>query len=305
LIVLTISIAGCGRPNAVSKSDDTTENQAILTKLRGYIECLRDHSSQVFKVADLYAKHNDGKPPNAGQRVPLFATSDPAPCLEAISDSRALEPILPELVTAGDDFAKTVKTVFELTTRGHRAFDRTNPGSYNPAQGIALHPQLLAAFAAFDTAQARLFDEVHRLNRSVHSAQLARREEREGRTLPVLADNLRFQAEGLVRFAATRWDHLDGLDLEAFHVQLEAFDYLLEEVHSAVTADPKEGGDFNWILKLARQYQTAGRQMLQRARTKVAFSETEKLMIAADNERSVIGSPAAMLETYNELVTWQ
>jgi Protein of unknown function (DUF3829) len=305
VLVLVVSIIGCDPKKIPSKkSDDSSENQAILEKLQGYVGCLRDNSSNVFEVADLYTRRFDGKPPAEGASVPLFPTSDPRSCLEAIADVRTLPPDLPDLVAAGDAFGKAVKAVFDLTTEGHRHFDRSAPASFNPARGIALHPRLVTAFADFDAAQGRLFDEVTRLNRRIHADQLLHREQRDGRTLEVTSDNLLYQAEGLARFAATRWDQLDKIDVSAFSEQLEAYDYTIEEMAGRIRADVKGAENYKSQLNQARAYQTVIKQLFKRSHDNIGFTEAEKIMIAADNEKAVVGTPAAALAAYNALVSW-
>lgn len=305
LHVLAIALLGCGqgkRPPAAS-SADTVENQAILTKLHGYIDCLGDHSSRVFRVADVYRERVGGNPPTAETNVRLQASADPKECLEAISAAQALPPRLPELDAAGVAYGKAVADVFALTAAGHGYYDRGSE-TYDLAKGLALHPELVAAFDAFDEAQGTLFDQVYLLNRTVHIDQLARREKKDGRKLVTISDAVMVEAEGLVRFAATPWDQLDQLDLPALTLQLGGLENVLEKM-TAYALDHEEETDafegFQTLVAHANAYVIAAKQLVHRARGNVAYTDADKIMIGANNEAGVPGTPAAMVKTYNRL----
>jgi hypothetical protein len=304
--VLAIMLFDCGqgtRPPG-PRSADSSEDQIILNKLQSYMSCL-DQSARVFEIADLYRAHLGDKAAARETGVSVQMFSDPKPCLKGIVDANKLEPHLPELEAAGEAYAKAIDAVFTLTTAGHNYFDRSSE-NFDPAKGSALQPELLGAFGAFDAAQGALFDQVYRLNRKAHQDQLALREKKDGRTLPIIADDMMFHAEDLVRFAAIPWDHLDKLDLAAFTTSLEAFETSVDEMVSYSAANPKKSDALfkdPWTFKQeVKGYLIAAEQLLSRARDHLAYTDAEKIMIAANNERSVIGTPAAMIDAYNRVV---
>jgi hypothetical protein len=308
-LVLAITVAGCSRAPKRPPgpgSADTDENQAMLGKLAGYIECLNDHAARTFQIADSYATRLGGKPPTVDSRVLLQVAPDPTRCLRAIDAAQKLPPALPELEADAARFAAAIKAVFELTTRGHAYFDRDNHATYDPAKGVALHPEIVAAFAAFDAAQGALFDAVSQLNHKVHVDQQARLEKRDGRVVISIAERMMIEAEDLVRYAATPWNRVDKLDADALFAQLDLYENLIEELASSSLAHPEDadriGGRIPALLDLARGYLVVGRQLAQRAKDHAAFTEAEQAMIAAGNEAAVTGAPAAMARAYNRLV---
>ncbi len=306
LLVLAILTCGCRQAGKVpgAGSNDSVENQNILTKLQGYMLCL-DHSARVFQVADVYTKRFAEAPPTPELDVPLQTTGDPEKCIDALKEAKPQPPSLPALEAAGEAYGKALNAVFLLTTTGHDYYDRASR-TYAPAKGVALHGKLLAAFHEFDVAQGALFDEVYRLNRSVHQDQLARREHKNGRTFAVIADDMMLRAEDLVRFAATPWDHLDKLDVVAFTTSLGRFESAIEEMSAYGLANTTEAEGvmkgFRQVTSTAQDYLTTAKQLLIRARDHVAYTDAEKIMLAASNERSVVGTPAAMILAYNNLV---
>jgi len=303
--VLAIALLGCGQgTRPPGPANDSVENQAILAKLDHYIGCLQDHSSSVFQIADAYTTRVAGTPPTAETRVVLLASREPRECVEAIATARALSPSIPELDAAGEAFGAALGSVFALTTEGAGYYARGSK-TYDPAKGAALHPRLVAAFDAFDRAQGALFDQVYRLNRTVHLDQLDRREKKSGRKLVIVSESMLIDAEALVRFAAAPWDQLDKLDLQALVTEIGA----LEEAIGEMTAYAIEHEDetlafdqYRLLMDRAKEYVIAARQLAERARANVAYSDAEKIMIRAGNEAGVIGTPGAMSKAYNRLV---
>lgn len=303
LFVLIISLASCRKWKRAEKYVEPDENQAILLKLEGYVACLRDHSKHVFDIADFYFASLSEKVPTSESEVRLSATSSPKDCIDAIVAARELAPALPQLVKAGDAFARSLESLHTLTTAGAKSFDRSKPETYAPEQGRALHPELVTAFSAFDAAQGQLFDEVSRLNRQVHAAQLATpAPPAKGKPseLDVLWNRMLYEAEGLAHLAASPQLRAE---LPRFIQQLQSYERAFAATITYVTSIGKEN-DHAETLGNARELVTDGKQLLHRTRDNLAYTEAEKIMIAANNEKDVVGSPAAVLASYNRLVDW-
>ncbi len=306
VLVLAVALAGCRQPPRPPGrgSADSDENQAMLDKLQGYLECLRDHSQPVFRIADRFRRLQGELPASADSRAVIEPSPDPQKCLKALQDARKQRPALPALDAAADRFGAALQRVFTLTTAAHGG-GVPDAGARDRARGDALPPELAPAFAEFDTAQAALFDQVSQLNHEIHLDQVARLEQRDGRTLAVRIELMMLRAEELVRFAATPWDHLDRLDLAVFGAALDRADNAVEDTASFATAHPKEADDvarFGSFIEDARSYVIAGRQLARRARDRVAYSDAEKIMAGAGNEAAIVGSPAALARAYNAIV---
>ena len=108
-----------------------------------------------------------------------------------------------------------------------------------------------------------------RLNRAVHVDQVARREQRDGRTLAIRYEHVMLAAEDLVRFAATPWNHLERLDLAAFTALLDALDRDVVDMVAQAVAHPEtvaSVGGYWGYLQHARDYLVSGEQLATRAR---------------------------------------
>jgi len=277
LIVVACAGLGCrkwtpdleGRVNA-------TEAQRTLTKLSTYIECL-DHSHDVFVAADRFRELH---------AVQQIAGTDS--CLDAVEKVTNVEPRLPEIEAAGLRFATALRDLGSLTAH----------------DGERDRGKLEAAFAAFDRAQGELFDKVFLLNRKLHRAELAEREKREGRSQAVLSQRVVLEAEELVELAAIRWNELDKLDVTELGKRVEAFDVVVKELafYASTVTDPDKQKHLEDILDGARACSRAAKLLMRRARDHIAYSDAEQLLIEADKEAEITGTPAAVIEAYNTLV---
>lgn len=301
LIIVAAALSACDTPKKrpAAAPPDTAENQALMRKLQGYLECHADHSEHVFRIADNYRKQFEHTPPTATSAVALTALKHPLDCLAAIQDAKQLPPAMPALETAGNAYARALFEIYRLTS------------SYDANQAAALHPRLLEAFTEFDTAQAALFDQLYELNRGVHLAQHARRLQKEGRTLEVVAEAALLAGELVARYASAPSHGLDRLDTQKLAASVAELEVMLEEiaVHDAFVAPEGKEPDlvkafegYTTLLERGRTLATAARQLVQRAHNRVAYSASEQLMIDAGNEAEVVGTPASVAHAYNRFV---
>jgi hypothetical protein len=310
-LVVIIALSGCssrggegGKRALGSEIGDIPENQDRLFKLQGYISCVNEHSARVFQIADRYLARVEGAPAGITSDVVVFPAKDPKVCLEAIEAAKRITPPLPELEAAGDAFAEALTAVFAVTTEGHR-YSARGSEDYAPSKLAALHPKVVEAFRKFDDAQGLLFDHVYRLNHEVHADQLARREARDGRKLPIITGSLMLHAEDLVRHAALPWERIDRLDVTAIAARLRDFEDTLEELTEYARINPQELDPSKNVWKLTTQaeaFAAALKQLVNRVRESLAYTESERVLLTSDGEHSVPGTPAAVIESYNRLV---
>lgn len=269
-------------------SDATLANeQAMLTKLHGYLDCLNDESSYVFSAADAYREQVRNHAPTP---IQISVPPDPAMCLDAIAAAAKLEPHVPDLETAAAAFARDLSSVYELSS--------SSRDYYEPADAAALS----AAYDAFDASQAVLFDRVFKLNRQYHLAQIARRAKTETIALPQLAERVELEAEALVECAAT--GSRASLEGCGFETHLATFAGALEDYKIYAKTHADEVGDGVGVASFVEDaggLLVAAREMARRLQTNVAYSPTETLMIESGDEAKVVGSPAAVIEAYNRI----
>lgn len=302
--VTAITLAACATKAPAPITKDSAENQATLRKLAGFIACL-DDAQHNFDVADRYREQYAAHAPGAEDETPVQPASDPAACTGAMLLALQLDPRLPELDAAGRAYLAAETETYALSVAMHDAFDRASR-RYHPGTGTALHTNMLAAFDHFDAAQAALFDQVFALNHKVHVDQLARRAKEEGRTLPVMLEEMVLRAETLIPYASVSSNRLDAVDVDAMTKSIVSLESSLDEVSAYAELHQKDAREvvpeLTPILQRVKDYVFAARQLAARARDHVAFTDSEKLLIATHNEATVPGTPAAMIDAYDHLL---
>lgn len=276
-LVLAITLVACTPAKKPPPPvDDSPENQAFLAKIQGYTKCLDEFSTNVFKLADVYAQTH----------VVLSGLEDPKKCISGLADAKKLEPHDAALESKAEAFGMALAQVYALTK------DKKDD------------PKLAGAFADFDAAHTAFFDELYKRNRAVFADQIARKEKKDGRTATVIADTVVLDAQDIVRLGAVKWDHLDAIDRQTFDTSVVGLDATLDELTAYARTHPADKNTkTTWILiDNARAFAITARQLAIRTRDRVAYSDAEKIMIAANNEASVIGTPAAMIDAYNRLL---
>lgn len=295
-LALALALAGCGKGSRPRPSWEGSPAQVHLGKLADVRTCLETHSARVFAIAGLYRARYATTPPAPGSQVVINAPAAIDECIEGLERAVAATPALPAVDAAARVFGAALTRVDHVTRMVHDA----------PAEGPAQHAELLAAFAAFDTAQRALFDEALQANHVLGRAQLVERAAKDGRTLPLLVDEVAFAAEGVVRFATVAPAQLGELDVPAFTAALLELEVAIDEMVTAASADedaPRRVNGYHQIEDHAEALVIAGRELAARARARVAFTPEEQLRLAAGNEAGVVGTPAAMAEAYNQLLS--
>jgi hypothetical protein len=302
--VAVITIAACARrPKRPPAAQDSEENQAVLHKLEGYAKCL-ELASPVFELADVYTRRFASAPPTETTDDPVEASPDPGECLDGLVKSAELAPHDAVLEHTANNYAAALATVHALTSAEHDAFD---PGSkhHAPAHGVELHPKLVAALHDFDAAANALYDQVYALNRKAHEDQYKRRLAFDGRTFTMMNEDMMLRAEDFVRRAAVVSDRLDALPVDDLAERAAALETVAQVVREYADAHRKDADELikpYWPMSDAiDKYLVAVRQLVSRARAHVPYTEGERIMIAAGNEKAVPGTPAALVEAYNRL----
>lgn len=304
-LLLALALASCGRSvrARAERPPETDEQRAVGVRLDAYTKCL-EHAERVFQIADTYREQFGNAAPTTDSESPVQASEDPETCIDAIVEVSALAPAQPELDAAAVAYGKALRRVHAVTTAVHDYYDRAN-SSYAPSKGVALHGALMAAFGGFDAAQGALFDQVFWLNRKVHADQLAAREKTSPRDVAIVADNMMLRAEDLVRLVGVGWKQLDKVDATAVAERLARFERSYEELEGLVLGGSQSEDVTRgyWAIKKpAQQYSIAARQLIARVRENLPYTDAERIMIEAKNEESVVGTPEAIVDTYNRLV---
>ena len=140
---------------------------------------------------------------------------------------------------------------------------------------------------------------------TVSDDQLTERAAKDGRTLPLLVDEVAYKAEGVVRFAILSAGQVSELDVVSFAAAMLELEVAIDEMVTIASDGEHAPGQvtgYHLIEQQARAFVTTCRELAARARARVAYTTDEQVKLAAGNEAGVAGTPGAMTYAYNQLL---
>ncbi len=292
----------------------TTPDQQLQDKIDPYVErCLNRFSRQVFDAENRYYDWVDRRKGPTGRERVVYGiydvSGDPGECARAVVTAAALTPSVPALEAAGPRFSATLATIVPLIHQAHNYY--ANPALYrgdSMAQGTLLHPQLVAAFAAFTDAQRALSEAVSASQDQATDAFLAR-----VRTDPTMVveyhlKNDQRMARHLAR-ALRGWDvrngQVTGIDAATFVPAVNEYAQGVSGLSTSSIQYPPQAAAIGGLPQYQLRSATYLRQLQglsMRLQTGERFSRSDLNLLRMRMGWTVQGSPEAVNRAYNELV---
>jgi hypothetical protein len=167
-----------------SPQDDLDEQ--MQDKLEAYILCLNTLSSPVHSTRARYFSWVNPKTGPTGNERFVYGLFDlpnesAQKCTAGLAKSKVLPPRDAKLEAAGDEFARTVMELDALIDEVFTYYENKNYKDDKFAKGKAMHPRLMAAFAAFSKADTGLHATLDGITKPLAQRALGRIEREEGR----------------------------------------------------------------------------------------------------------------------------
>lgn len=214
----------------------SAEDVAEQAKLSAAIECLNRHSGRVFEARHKYSTTLEER---AGREDPqplmlgLYAIDA---CQSKIEEARAVQPPVAELDAASTAYVAALTGLAGVYEEVSGYYEKGEHLDDQGAKGKTLHPKLTQAFEHFAAAHEKLDAEVQTRNRARRVAELAAREEAQGRDLEVVIDSMMLEAETLIAMTSKT----PGPELSTLEKQITAYGKLVDEVDAYAKAHPDE-----------------------------------------------------------------
>ncbi|WP_339071795.1 YiiG family protein [Methylovirgula sp. 4M-Z18] len=295
VLAATLSTAGV----ACAQSD--SGKPSIGSKLQAYIGCINRLSERAHQSEERYRSWAAASGPTGKERIiygtyTIYDTSD---CAKKVEAANATEPHDAALEAAGTAYVQAVTTLEPLLKQADDYYDQSNYKDDKMAKGKALHPQLMAAWAAFDKADADLRGRVQALNDQVQAELLAAIEKEEGKNAHYYALDLMIKAKALLR--AELVNEPDKPDLAKINPALDAYDGAVQALDQYASAHP---GPFDSVLvNSAKSYLVSAKNLMRRIRDKTPYSTGDKMMLSQQGAGWMVeGSPPRVNHDYNQLV---
>jgi hypothetical protein len=294
--LLTCACVLAANPGAAQAPADTTKS--LTEKLNAYVGCINRLSERSYQSRERYFSWAAKAGPTGKERIiygtyTIYDTSD---CRKNVEKANTLEPRDAALEAAASAYADAVSKLEPLLKEADDYYEQENYKDDKMAKGKALHPQLVAAWDAFATADKNLRGAVETINDRRAEERLAQIEKDEGRKARYHVEALMIQAKRVLRAEDTTKP-----DIAAITQALNDYEAIVTatEQYSAAGSDAKIGSIF---ISNAKSYLVTAKQLMRRIRDKVPYSAGDKMMLNGGGGWMVDGSPPRLLRDYNQLI---
>jgi len=283
-------------------------DQAMLQKLAGYIDCINSHSNWVTKSRKRYfswLKSPENGPTGKEEVVyGLYALQDNRRCREAVERAASLPPADASLEQAAATFVQTLVAAEFVVKEADNYYALENYKDDDMRRGKAMHPQLVAAYAAFDAASDSLYEQVVGLQDAISERHLQRLAKDPAQRAEFLIEQLMMRAKQSVDTATGIGEKTFAR--EPFAAAVDALEQAWREFDEYRQANPDHpqtafrhstfgsaAFDLLKSTKAARRREAAG----------FKFDDGEQILIDASAAQLVDGHPVQLIEKYNGFIS--
>ncbi len=268
-------------------------------KLNAYVGCINRLSERSYSARSRYFSWAAQSGPTGRERIiygtyTIYDTSD---CIKNVDKANALEPRDAALEAAATAYAKAVARLAPLLKEADDYYSQENYKDDKMAKGKALHPRLVAAWDAFESADKKLRAGVEAINDKRALEKLAAIEQSEGKQARYHVEALMIHAKRVLRAADS-----GKPDLAEMTAAINAYEEVVKaaEPFTGSGLDAKIGGMF---VSNAKSFLTTAKQLMRRIRDKVPYSSGDRMMLSnAGSGWMVEGSPPRLMRDYNQLI---
>ncbi len=268
-------------------------------KLNAYVGCINRLSARSYDLRVRYFSWADKSGPTGKERIiygtyTIYDTSD---CKKNVEKANALEPHDAALEDAASAYAEAVSKLEPLLKEADDYYSQQDYKDDKMAKGRALHPRLVAAWDAFESADQKLRSGVEAINDNRALERLAAIEKSEGRNARYHVEAVMIQAKRVLRT-----EDIAKPDVAAITQALDEYESLVKgaEQFSGAGSDAKIGSMF---ISNARSFLVTAKAVMRRIRDKVPYSAGDKMMLGNEGSGWMVeGSPPRLLRDYNQLV---
>ncbi len=175
--------AGVGATTTTLTGQDLADEQ-MQEKLDEYIKCLNSLSSSIGNSRRRYLSYIPKAGPTGREsmgdiyKIPAGYTTN---CSVGISKSKMMPPVDGKLEGAGAEFSLSASAVERTIAEMSTYLEMKNFRDDKWARGKVLHPQLMAGFTRFQTADKNLHDTLDGITKPLAQRTLGRIEREEGK----------------------------------------------------------------------------------------------------------------------------
>ncbi len=280
-------------PDAPGKGD-------LVKKTNHYIsDCYNRYSNRVVSSHNRYSSwvKNIEQGPTGKESIVygLYDVSgDGSDCEKAVASAKGMEPPMPELDEAADNYVVALKAVITEIRGIYSYYEQEDYKDDNFAKGKAAHAGLMEAFKNFKDVNAVFAAEVDKLEDDVAEKELERLKEA-GKTFDALVVESGMKAKKLKNLI--REKDFQSISPDEINALIEDFSTTVEQLRTE-TSKPMASS----YVRSCDNFTKAAKEMMRRIRDKKPFTDFEKRQIAMGFEQTIEGSPGKVIDAYNSLI---
>lgn len=276
----------------------TAQPSSLTEKLNAYVGCINRLSARSYDSRNRYFSWVGKDGPTGRERIiygtyTIYDTSD---CRKNVEKANTLEPHDATLEGAASAYAVAVTKLEALLKEADDYYTQENYKDDKMAKGKTLHPQLVAAWNAFATADKALRGGVETINDRRALEKLAEIEQKEGRKARYHVEALMINAKRVLRA-----EDAEKPDVAAIAQAVSEYEAVVKAMEQLSDEDGR-GKIGSMFVNNAKSFLTSGKQLMRRIRDKVPYSQGERMMLNPSSGWMVEGSPQRLLRDYNQLV---
>ena len=295
-----LAIGAAVLPGLLAAGGVRAETSSLTEKINAYVGCINRLSERAYDSRERYFSWVGKKGPTGKERIiyGTYTIYDTADCKSGVEKANTLDPRNAELEAAASTYVDAVVALEPLLKDADDYYSQENYKDDKMAKGKALHPQLVAAWTAFATADAKLRSGIDVVQDMLAAEDLVNIEKEEGRKGRYHIQALMMHAKRLMRAQST-----DKPDLAKITAALGEYEAATKAADSYAeqNKDSKIGSSF---VSSAKSFLVTSKQLMRRVRDKVPYSDGEKMILNSGGGGGwmVEGSPDRLMHDYNQLV---
>ena len=291
--VLALALIGAGAAQA-------EESPSLTEKLNAYVECINRLSERSYDSRRRYFEWVDAKKGPTGKERIIYGTYtiyDTSDCKKSVEKANALEPRDAGLEAAASAYVEAVVALEPLLKEADDYYEQENYKDDKMAKGKALHPRLVAAWAAFAGADQKLRTGIDDIQDKQAAVKLGEIESSEGRKERYYIQALMIGAKRLMRAQTA-----EKPDLAKITEALTVYEGIAKAMEAYAEANqPSKIGSM--FISEAKSYLVTAKQLMRRVRDKVPYSSGDRMMLESGGGGWMVeGSPDRLMRDYNQLV---
>lgn len=326
VLSFSLLLSGCMGTPPAKDTDDVTDTPGVANtetkapkgmddidaanaKLASYIDCINDHSERALDSFDRYTMWADEATGPTGQEQNIYGLFtlplDTKKCIDGIAASVKMKPAYAALDKVATEYSTALVNLVPVLKEANEYYEEKNYLDDAMAKGKEMHPKLIAAFKAFETADATMRTELEAITDELDAKELTLIEKQEGKKYPYLTKSLMILAKKLVDEGSVSADKLQDVNVDSFQKNITAYETAVDAL-KAYDVDHKEelgpGLGASSFISDANDYLVTAKEMMRRIRDKKEYDSIELMHLENGNGQLVGGSPDKLVDDYNGLV---